>query len=229
MSSIPLDADLAPAVSPVADDARDDLDDDHGVASRQRRLAESLVRLRSRTSAPAQLDRRIALVGGLLIAGGVVLVLLGWYGAAHTSRLYLQIPYLISGGLLGVTLAVAGGCTYLASWLTRLVHEERGRADEALAVARRSTEVLERIEALLATGAAADAVVGGAAVTNGRSATGLVATPSGRLAHRPGCPTVAGRTDLRPASLDGDGMAPCRMCGSGAAEGEPLSSPAPPE
>jgi hypothetical protein len=165
----------------------------------QERLAASLSQLRSRSNDPARVERRMAIAGGVMAAGGVVLVLLGWYGASHTSRVYLQIPYLISGGLLGVVLGVAGGCTFLASWLTRLVQEERHRSDEALAVARRSADALARIEALLA----------------GRTAVAgevLVATPAGKLAHRPHCATVTGRTDLRQVSLDGDGLAPCRMC-----------------
>jgi hypothetical protein len=204
VSTVPLDPDVV--VGPAAD-------------SRQRRLAAALVQLRSRAADPALLERRIAVGGGLLVAAGVVLVVLGWYGAAHTSRLYLQVPYLISGGLLGVALAVAGGCTYLASWLTRLVHEERARGDAALAVATRAAESLARIEAALAGGA-------------GIVAADHVATPAGRLAHRPSCPTVAGRQDLRRVDPDRDGLARCRMCDrepAGAARSQPLSSPAPPE
>ena len=203
MSAVPLDPDLLVAASEPD--------------TRQRRLADALVRLRSKASDPALLERRIALGGGALVAAGVVLVLLGWYGAAHTSRLYLQVPYLISGGLLGVALAVAGGCTYLASWLTRLVHEERTRGDAALDVARQAAESLARIEAALI----------GAVVASPTSA--YVATPAGRLAHRPSCPTVAGRTDLRPVHPDSDGLALCRMCDREDAGTQGLTSPAPPE
>lgn len=191
--------------------------------TRQQRLAAALVQLRRRAADPAMLERRIALAGGALVAAGVVLVLLGWYGAAHTSRLYLQVPYLISGGLLGVALAVAGGCTYLASWLTRLVHEERARGDAALDVARQAAESLARIEAALAAGGGA---TGGVAAAG---ATGYVATPSGKLAHRPTCPTVAGRDDLRRVDPTADGLEPCRMCDREAVPARPLSSPAPPE
>jgi hypothetical protein len=175
--------------------------------SLQRRLASALVQLRRRASDPVALERRIAVAGATMAAGGIVLVLLAWYGAAHTSRLYLQIPYLISGGLLGVVLAVAGGCTFLASWLTRLVQEERSRADEALAVARDTVAALGRIEALLVGGGAESIVAG---------SDRLVATPAGKLAHRPSCPTVAGRSDLRRVTLDDPGLAPCRMCDAAA-------------
>jgi hypothetical protein len=192
--------------------------------SLQQRLASSLAQLRSRANDPARLERRIAIAGGTMAAAGVVLVLLGWYGASHTSRVYLQIPYLISGGLLGVVLGVAGGCTFLASWLTRLVQEERSRSDEALGVARDTAAALNRIEALLAAGAGSPAAPGSApSPAPGRSAPlvavaadedTFVATPTGKLLHRPNCPTVAGRTDLRRVTPGTDGLAPCRMCGA---------------
>ena len=172
--------------------------------SLQQRLATALAQLRSRAVDPTKLERRIAIAGATMAAGGFALVLLGWYGASHTSRVYLQIPYLISGGLLGVVLAVAGGSAFLASWITRLVLEERARSDQVLAVARDTAATLARIEALLDGGAGA--VVGG---------EHLVATPAGKLAHRPTCPTVTGRSDLRRVSLDEPGLSPCRMCDAG--------------
>lgn len=179
------------------------------VVSLQDRLAERLVALRRRGGSPSSLETRIALVGGLLLGAGAVVVLLGWYGAAHTSRVYLQIPYLISGGLFGVVLAFAGGCTYVASWLTRLVHDQQARTDEALAVAQSTVDALGRIEALLA-GEASRASAVGATTSNG--AAQLVSTPAGKLAHQPTCPTVAGRNDLRPAQPGPDGLVLCSMC-----------------
>lgn len=201
MTTLPLDGSTSPATETP------DL-----ATSLQQSLADRLRALRRRATGPASLERRIALLGGMLAAAGAVLVLLGWYGAAHTSRVYLQIPYLISGGLLGVVLAFAGGCAYLASWLTRLVQDQHARADVAVAAARETTAALIRIEALLAAGAALPGATRGEAVD---PSTTLVATPSGKLAHRPTCPTVAGRGDLRPASLGPDGLAPCQMCQSG--------------
>ncbi len=199
MTTVPLDASLSPGVEEV-----------ELVGSLQARLADRLALLR-RGAGPASRERRIAVGGGMLAAAGAVLVLLGWYGAAHTSRVYLQIPYLISGGLLGVVLAVAGGCAYLASWLTRLVQDQQARTDDAVAAARETTAALARIEALLAATAGSPLDAPGAPIAVGPS-DALVATPAGKLAHRPTCPTVAGRTDLRPATIGHDGLAPCRMC-----------------
>lgn len=209
MTTLPLDgaqhADLAPLELLEADEA-----EEVGlVASMQQRLAESLVALRRRAGAPTSLDGRIAIVGGMLAAAGAVLVLLGWYGASQTSRVYLQIPYLISGGLLGVVLAFVGGCAYLASWLTRLVQDERERTDEALAASRDTAAALQRIEALLGSTIAGSS---GATVIDAGS---YVSTPSGKLAHRPTCPAVAGRTDLRPVAVGPDGPPLCRMCDAG--------------
>ena len=71
---------------------------------------------------------------------GFLLVVLGWLGASHTIYVFEQIPYLISGGLLGGCLVVAGMVTYFASWMTR-VHNQ----------GRRAAESLERMEDLLRT------------------------------------------------------------------------------
>ena len=48
-------------------------------------------------------------IGMALIVFGFVCILLGWYGAAHSPYLYQEVPYLISGGLLGVALVIGGG------------------------------------------------------------------------------------------------------------------------
>lgn len=202
MTALPLDA----ATSPAAHD------EEHRTGSLQATLAERLTSLRRRVSGPASLEQTIAIGGGMLAAAGVVAVLLGWYGASHTSRVYLQIPYLISGGLLGVVLAFVGGCAYLASWLTRLAQDQRARADEAVAAARETAAALARIEVLLAAGGATAASANG---SRAHAARGLVATPSGKLAHLPTCAAVAGRTDLRAVTVGPDGLAPCRMCEPG--------------
>ena len=117
---------------------------------RLRDLASALSALRTRAaSGGLQLERRLAVAGGVLMPLGVVLVLLAWYGASHTSRVYLQIPYLISGGLLGVVVAVTGGFLYFAHWLTRIVGEQRTQAEEAASIAREAAATLARIEVLL--------------------------------------------------------------------------------
>ena len=99
-------------------------------------LTERATKLRGRTSQ----DRSKALfvVGGAAVSLGLALVLLGYLGASHTIYVFEQIPYLISGGILGGALVVAGGFCYFGFWLTRIHGElSRNRASN------------ERIEALL--------------------------------------------------------------------------------
>ena len=124
------------------------------------------------------------LVGSLLAPLGLVLILLGWLGAAHTPLVQEQIAYLISGGLLGLALVVLGGFLYFAHWQTELIREIRTNTAEVTAALRAGP---------------APAPYAGA----------LVTTDSGTLAHRPDCPVVRGRADLRPAA---DGVAPCSIC-----------------
>ncbi|HMC53307.1 MAG TPA: hypothetical protein VKI64_11150, partial [Acidimicrobiales bacterium] len=79
--------------------------------------------------------RWLAVAGGVMIPLGAVLIIAGWYGAAHTTLPWEQTPYVISGGLLGLALVVAGSAFYFGYWLTRLVGGERDLL-----------EVLNRIE-----------------------------------------------------------------------------------
>ena len=76
-----------------------------------------------------------------LIVFGFVCILLGWYGAAHSPYLYQEVPYLISGGLLGVALVIGGGVLVHCAWSMRQVEEDRRNA---LAIVR-SVDRLERM------------------------------------------------------------------------------------
>src|SRR3546814_4469072 len=64
-------------------------------------------------------------MGGVIAPLGVVIVLLGWLGASRTPHVFEQVPYLISGGLLGIALVFLGAFFYFAHWLTELVREHR--------------------------------------------------------------------------------------------------------
>ena len=130
------------------------------VASRLASLARAVEASRGRR----QFDvRQIMLVVGSLLMGlGFVAIVLGWYGAAHSAYLFQEIPYLISGGLLGVALVVGGGFLFFAAWLVRMLEENRRAA-------ARVVQTLDRVDRALmaiATEAAASAALP-SRVTNG--------------------------------------------------------------
>lgn len=60
-----------------------------------------------------------------LMTLGLTAVLLGWLGAARSTIVEEQVPYLISGGLLGVALATIGALMLFTHWLTVSIREAR--------------------------------------------------------------------------------------------------------
>ena len=110
---------------------------------RQERLAENVRGLRVPRAGIAFSDRWMLYIGGTLLPLGAVLVLLGWWGASHTVLLFEQIPYLISGGLLGVAFVIGGGLVYFAYWMTLLVRESRTGREEMQAVLLRMEELMQ--------------------------------------------------------------------------------------
>jgi hypothetical protein len=127
----------------------------------------------------------------LMIPGGVAAILLGWYGAARTPFLFEQVPYLISGGLLGVGLLLGGGLLYMGAWLSRLAEQQRDDASQL-------RELLSELRSADAAPAAA-------------TAGPLVATATGTMFHLPDCPVVANKDGLRPVTSD-NGLRPCKLC-----------------
>ena len=170
-----------------------------GAESRFSRLAEQVRAVRSGTRF-GRPDAWMLYVGGTLMPLGVLLVILGWLGAAHTPFAFEQTPYLISGGLLGLALVVAGGFVYFGYWQTIRIRESRQQSEELNAA-------IARLESALA-GAAAGGAVAGRTGSNGA----FVATPSGSIFHRPDCTVVVARTDLTRVDANKTKLEPCRIC-----------------
>jgi hypothetical protein len=199
------------------------------VEARQAQLAAAVATLRRRAAIGT--DRALLLAGAVLIPLGVVVILIGWFGAAHDYHLYSQMSYLISGGILGLGLIVAGGFCYFGYWLTRQVVEARAQAE-------RLADGLARIERLLAAGGevgrgparldvAEERVTRRASAPSGGGVPGvpspngmLVATITGTMLHRPDCQVVAGKrkSELRAVSADDPKFKPCKIC-------DPLETP----
>ena len=110
------------------------------VPTRLQRLGAAIDRARPGRSG-RNVRKWMETIGMLLIVFGFVCILLGWYGASHSPYLYQEIPYLISGGLLGVALVIGGGVFVRCAWSMRQVEEDRRNA---LAIVR-SVDRLERI------------------------------------------------------------------------------------
>jgi hypothetical protein len=97
-------------------------------------------------------DRKLLVLGILLVVLGIVLVLGGWYGASGEATIADQFPYLISGGVLGLACVTAGSVLFarysmtrfLQYWLIRLVYEQEAQTDRIVEALGRSRPLDER-------------------------------------------------------------------------------------
>jgi hypothetical protein len=103
------------------------LDGGPSIEEREERLAEGadlIVDVGARRSIVSR-EHFLLVVAGALMAIGIAVILIGWDGAANTTLLEEQVPYLISGGLLGLALATIGALTFFSHWLTVSIREAR--------------------------------------------------------------------------------------------------------
>jgi hypothetical protein len=93
-------------------------------------------------------DHFLLAVAAALMVLGLAVILIGWAGAARATLVEEQLPYVISGGLLGVALATIGALTLFTHWLTVSIRENR--ATEA-ARRRDHAELVDAIRSLTKT------------------------------------------------------------------------------
>ena len=131
---------------------------------------------------------------------GFLLLFLGWNGAASFDRVPAQMPYVISGGLVGLSVVV------LAAALLIINAQRQDRAAMLNALA----EIREAVERLaMSAGAGAAGTDLSRALADGL----VVAGPSSY--HRPDCKLLAGRGVLPTVTVEAAqerGLAPCRAC-----------------
>ena len=175
-------------------------------ASGYQRLAEGVRKLRTGGGTLNFSEHTLMILGGVIAPLGLVIVIIGWYGAAHSPFLFQQVPYLISGLGLGLGLVFLGAFFYFAHWITELVKE--GRTQSAAVI-----DAIARLEETVKQQAGADRLAGAvdAGVSPNGSTGDLVATGKGTMAHRPDCVVVAGKPGLRRVSAD-DGLESCKLC-----------------
>jgi hypothetical protein len=146
-------------------------------------------------------------LGYVLVAGGLLALIIGWYGVSGESLVAKQLPYLASGGLVGIALVVLGARFLLIQDLRR----DSNRLD------RLETMVNELHAALLARpdapGRNGYSVSNEAASANGSSS--YVVLAGGQSFHRPGCAMLEGKdsaSTIRPATAARRGLTPCPLC-----------------
>ena len=139
-------------------------------------------------------------LGLVYCVAGLFLVFLGWNGAATYDRVAAQIPYVVSGGLGGLSLVVIGAAVLTV---------QNARADRA-ALESTLLDVREALERMAATGVGRAGAMAG---TTAPDAGMVVAGPTAY--HRPTCRLVEGQTSLTTMSADdatATGLTPCRAC-----------------
>lgn len=171
-------------------------------------------------------ERLLFAVGGALVVAGLLAIIVGWVGTSRTVLVAGQIPYLVSGGLLGLGLVFIGGFLYFGHWVAVMSRENR----ESAAADRRDLGALRdsiddlaaAMRAVVVGQAGGSAAVGASARPGDPTPPGgiplppsfagpaLVATQSGSMMHRPACTVVNGRS-VRPVSPL-DGLRPCGIC-----------------
>jgi hypothetical protein len=81
-------------------------------------------------------------VAAALIVGGFLAFFLAWRGAAATLAVPLQIPYLVSGGVGGLTLLIAGASILLTLSRRRQSAREFRELGEVLSEAHSALDAL---------------------------------------------------------------------------------------
>ncbi|MGH2794161.1 MAG: hypothetical protein ACRDKG_07620 [Actinomycetota bacterium] len=178
--------------APVADAA------DEGDRAKVKRATKTRTSGGTDMRAFVRANARILAAVALLIVG-IVIVLLGWYGAAHTNILTEQVPYLISGGLLGMALIIVAAVI-----------------GSSASLERENRELRRDLTRLLSSGGQRFGGASLAPASRGRTDDGSVyVVPGGRSFHTSGCPIVEGKQGSEMSLEDARdaGFSVCKLCG----------------
>lgn len=141
--------------------------------------------------------------GATLMPLGIVAILVGWYGVAHSKYAYDQTSYVVSGGLLGLGLVFLGGFLYFGAWLAKVANEQRDAARQladtmlvlADLVSRQPTAARAANEKVMADPGAVPVLAG-----------------AGATVHRRDCALIAHRDDLHVITGRESNLGTCRVC-----------------
>ena len=144
-------------------------------------------------------------LGYILIALGGILLLAGYLGVSREVIVARQIPYLVSGGLIGLAAITLGGRLLLIEDLRR----DSGRLD------RLEKAVQELHQVLLYRPDAPSLATATAVNANGARAVKLLVLPGGESFHLPDCPVVGDKSTGRSVTLETaqrKGLHACPLC-----------------
>ncbi|MEY2431835.1 MAG: hypothetical protein QOC92_1560 [Acidimicrobiaceae bacterium] len=144
-------------------------------------------------------------IGWVLLALSALFILIGWIGVSGTPIVAKQIPYVVSGGIAGVFLAVFGA--YFLG--TEELRKDSGRLD-------RLERMVDELHAALLTRddapTSSESSDTGEAGTNGQA---FVVLTGSDMYHRPDCAMVAAKPNsavLAPSTIKRRHLTPCALC-----------------
>lgn len=144
-------------------------------------------------------DRRVRMgrILGLTSVGlGFLVIAKAWDGAASQQYVQQMIPYLLSGGFLGLGLVVIGSVLLFLATI---------RAERSIL-----TDRFEEMATLLGRNLSRLAVS-----TNGAGASGEQVVAGATAYHRPGCRVLEGKDNLMTVTVEqaeAEGLDACRVC-----------------
>ena len=143
-------------------------------------------------------------LGYILIALGGILLLAGYLGVSREVIVARQIPYLVSGGFVGLAAITLGGRLLLIEDLRR----DSGRLD-------RLEKAVQDLHQVLLYRPDAPSVAEPSALVNGERTTQLLVLPGGESFHRRDCPAVGDKPAGRSVTLETaqrKGLRACPLC-----------------
>lgn len=158
-----------------------------------------------RATAGRVLGRGGSRLGLIVIALGLVVIGIGWNGAAgsggevnHVPQVQAQLPWILSGGFLGLGIVVLGAAMVIANSYRESEARLSARFEQLLETLAEGTESAAR----------------GMHRSSGEPAGDLVVAGSTSF-HRPDCRLVKARAEARMIDVSTAldlGLTPCRIC-----------------
>lgn len=143
-------------------------------------------------------------LGYILIALGGIFLLVGYLGVSREVIVARQIPYLVSGGLVGLAAIALGGRLLLIEDLRR----DSGRLD-------RLEKAVQELHQVLLYRPDAPSIAAASATSLNGVPSKLVVLPGGESFHRPDCPVVGDKGTGRSVTAETaqrKGLNACPLC-----------------